>query len=137
MNHMTNFLSKPQAGNIVKLSGKLTGYRCTRASANFVYSKSDQHKMGDVAITAALAGMGGQAASTAASAGDMEEPAEYLEFDLNGNPVKGWVWRSPFKVVYSGDGGQTWSGINKHDPLLKNIPPYWLEGIRRRSQPAQ
>jgi hypothetical protein len=42
-----------------------------------------------------------------------------------------------YMLVYSGDGGQTWSGINKHDPLLKNIPPYWLEGIRRRSQPAQ
>jgi hypothetical protein len=110
MNHMTNFLSKPQAGNIVKLSGKMTGYRCTRASANFVYSKSDQHKMGVVAITAALAGMGGQAASTAASAGDMEEPAEYLEFDLNGNPVKGWVWRSPFKEGDVVDIAAEWQG---------------------------
>jgi hypothetical protein len=107
---MTDFLSKPRVGNIVKLSGKMARYQCTRASANFVYSHSDQRKMGVVAITAALAGIGGQAASVAGYASDMEEPAEYLEFDLNGNSVKGWVWGSPFKEGDMVDVAAEWQG---------------------------
>jgi hypothetical protein len=107
---MTIFLNKPQAGDIVKLSGKMTSYRCSRAAASFVFSQSDQHKMGVVAIAAALAGMGGQAASTAGYASDLEELAEYVEFDLNGEPVKGWVWRSPFKEDDVVDVAAEWQG---------------------------
>jgi hypothetical protein len=107
---MTAFLSQPRGGNIAKLSGKVTGYRCTRASASFVYSQSDQDKMGVVAIAAALAGMAGQAASVVGYASDLEEPAEYLEFDLNGALVKGWVWRSPFKEGDIVDVAVEWQG---------------------------
>jgi len=107
---MANFLGKPQAGGIVKLSGKMAGYQCTRSNASFVYSKSDQHKLGVVAIAAALAGMGGQAASLANHASDIGELAEYLEFDLDGKSVKGWVWRSPFKDGDVVDVAAEWQG---------------------------
>jgi hypothetical protein len=107
---MANFLSKPRAGEMLKLSGKITGYRCTRASASFVYSRGDQHKLGVVAVAAAFAGMAGQAASAAGFASDIEEPAEYLEFDLDGHPVKGWVWRSPFKEGDVVDVAAEWQG---------------------------
>jgi len=40
---------------------------------------------------------GRQAASTAAFASNVEELAEYVEFELNGEPIRGWVWRSPFR----------------------------------------
>jgi hypothetical protein len=75
-----------------------------------VYSQSDQQKLGVVAVAAAFAGMGGQAASAAGFASDIEEPAEYLEFDLNGHPVKGWVWRSPFKEGDIVDVAAEWHG---------------------------
>jgi hypothetical protein len=70
----------------------------TRASASFVFTESDQTKMGVVAFAAAIAGLGGQAMAIAsnASASAMEEEADYLEFELDGQPVKGWVWRNPF-----------------------------------------
>jgi len=105
-----SILSKPQANNMVKVSGKMTGYRCTRLSASFVYSQNDQHKIGVVAVAAALAGMGGQAASVAGYASAVEEPAEYLEFALNGDAVKGWVWRSPFKDGDVVDVAAQWQG---------------------------
>jgi hypothetical protein len=35
--------------------------------------------------------------STAANATAMEEEADYLQFFVNGQPVRGWVWRSPFR----------------------------------------
>lgn len=103
-------MDKPQAGALVKLSGQMISYRCKRAYASFVYSQTDQHKLGVVAVVAAAAGMGGQAVSTAASVSDMEEPADYVEFDLNGHPVKGWLWRSPFKEGDVVDIAAEWDG---------------------------
>jgi hypothetical protein len=107
---MTNFLSKPQIGVIAKLSGKIVNYRCTRASASFVFSENDQRALGVIAVTAAFAGMGGQAASATGHASDMEEAADYLEFDLGGHPVKGWVWRSPFKEGDEVNVAAEWQG---------------------------
>lgn len=37
-----------------------------------------------------------------------------------------------YMLVYSGDGGTTWTNINKENPALNRIPPDWLEGFRRR-----
>jgi hypothetical protein len=94
---MTNFISQPNADGLVKLTGKIQNLKVTRDEASFVFTKSDQTKLGVVAIAAALAGQGGQAMSAAANASDMEEQADYLEFEVEGQPIKGWVWRNPFK----------------------------------------
>ena len=94
---MTYFVGEKRAEGLCKLQGKIKQYKCTRASASFVYSEGDQKKMGVVAIAAAFAGMGGQAASAAASASAVEEEADFIEFMVNGDSAQGWVWRSPFK----------------------------------------
>jgi hypothetical protein len=94
---MNDLSSSPQAGKAVKLSGTIANYRCVRASASFVYSLGDRDNMGVVAIAAVLAGMGGQAASVAGYSSDIDEPADYVEFNLNGKAIKGWAWHSPFK----------------------------------------
>lgn len=107
---MTDFLDNPQTGKIVKLSGQIVGYCCTRSSASFVFTDGDRQKMGVVAVAAALAGMGGQAASVAGYASDMEEIAEFIEFNLDGAPVKGWVWRSPFKEGDAVEVAAEWLG---------------------------
>jgi hypothetical protein len=92
---MTNFIPHPNADGLVKLSGTIHNLKVIRDSASFVFTQSGQTKLGVVAIAAALAGQGGQAMSAASS--DSEEVAEYLEFELDGQAVKGWVWRNPFK----------------------------------------
>jgi hypothetical protein len=92
---MTNFIAHPNADGLVKLTGTIRNLKVTRDSASFVFTESDQTKLGVVAIAAALAGQGGQAMSVASS--DSEEVADYLEFELDGQQVKGWVWRNPFK----------------------------------------
>ncbi len=89
-------IEKPPEG-VVKLTGTIKNYRCTHASASFVFTDADRTKLGVIAIAAGMAGMSGQAVSTAANATSTEEDADYVEFDLDGEPVKGWVWRSPFK----------------------------------------
>ena len=93
---MTNFESQPNADGLVKLSGTVRNLKVTRTSASFVFTQTDQTKIGVVAVAAAIAGLGGQAMATASNASAMEEEADYLEFDLDGLPVKGWVWRNPF-----------------------------------------
>jgi hypothetical protein len=65
--------------------------------ASFVFTKTDQTRMGVVAIAAALSGLSGQAMVTASNATSMEEEADHVQFRLDGQLVKGWVWRSPFK----------------------------------------
>jgi hypothetical protein len=92
---MTNFIAHPNADGLVKLTGTIRNLKVTRDSASFVFTESDQTKLGVVAIAAALAGQGGQAMSVASS--DSEELADYLEFEIDGQQVKGWVWRNPFK----------------------------------------
>jgi hypothetical protein len=107
---MPNFLNMPGPGTVVKLSGKITNYRCTRSSASFIFTKNDQHTMGVIAVAAAIAGIGGQAVSVAGYASNMEETAEFLEFLLDGYPMKGWVWRSPFSEGDIIDVAAEWQG---------------------------
>jgi hypothetical protein len=77
-----------------RITGTVSDLKCARDVASFVFSQSEQTAMGVVAIAASLAGASAQAASTASS--DMMEEADYVEFTLDGQPVKGWLWRSPF-----------------------------------------
>ena len=79
------------------LKGRITGYRRKREVASFVFTDGERDAMGAVAIAAALVGQSGQAIGTASAAASAEEEADYLEFEIEGQPVKGWVWRSPFK----------------------------------------
>lgn len=107
---MSSTMNRVQADHTCKLSGKISAYTCKRASASFVFSDSDKKILGVVAVAAALAEMGGQAASVTSSARAVEEEADYLEFDLNGHKVKGWVWRSPFKQGDIVDVAAQWRG---------------------------
>lgn len=86
-----------QDESFVKLTGTIRNYKAHRGNASFVLTQSDQEKMGAIAIAAGLAGLGAQAVATAANATSPEEGADYVEFDLDGRQVKGWVWRSPFR----------------------------------------
>ena len=94
---------------LVKLSGTIRNYKVTRASANFVFTDNDKAALGVGAIAAGIAGLSGQAISTASSA-SAEEDADYVEFDLNAEPIKGWVWRSPLKEGDVVDLAAEWQG---------------------------
>lgn len=94
---MTEFIKHPSTSGLIKLSGEISEYSVRRESASFVFTESDQTKLGVVAVAAALAGMGGQAISTASNTTALEEESDYVEFTLDDKLVKGWLWRSPFK----------------------------------------
>lgn len=80
----------------VLLRGHIRNLRKTRCRRDFVFTEADRTKMGATAIAAGLAGLGGVAAGLGAIAVDTSEEADLLEFEIDGVPVKAWVWVSMF-----------------------------------------
>ncbi len=79
----------------VLLKGKLVNYKRRTDHAMFMFTEREQGQMGATAIAASLVGLSGPAISTAMSTADLIEEAHHLEFELDGKPVRGWVWRAP------------------------------------------
>lgn len=98
--------------SLQKLTGTIENLQCKRLHANFVFVESTKSVMGVTALAAGLAGLSGQAIALAQNAESLEEEADYLEFTLNGQPVKGWVWRNPFKNGNTVEVAVEW--INDH-----------------------
>jgi hypothetical protein len=107
---MRQLLGKTRNEALVKLSGKIHRYQCSRRSASFVLIERDERKLGIVAVAAAAVGLGGQAASLATSASDVEEAADYVQFEIDKKLVRGWVWRSPFRDGDVVDVAAEWQG---------------------------
>lgn len=86
------------SAGLTRLSGEISNYRKTRGYASFFFSDKDRSRMGAIAVASALIGEHGQAAIMSHNAASTEEEADYVEFTLDGNEVKGWLWRSPFQT---------------------------------------
>jgi hypothetical protein len=83
-------------GDTQLLRGRIQNLRKKRCRRDFVFTASDRTNMGATAIAASVAGLGGIAAGLGAMAMDTTEEADLLEFELDGEPVKAWVWVSVF-----------------------------------------
>ena len=136
--------SKDNTFELHKISGKIKNYTCTRGSANFIFTKNDKSVLGVIAIAAAVGNVPGLAVSTAASA-NSEEEADYLEFNLNEKPVKGWVWRSPFAdgdqieavVHWQTDHFESYAIARPKDRIValyphcsRGVAKHWLNAIK-------
>jgi hypothetical protein len=139
---MTNFIPHPvNQDGLTKLSGTIRNLKVTRAEGSFVLSKSDQTQMGWVAVAAATMGLSGQAASTISS--DIEEAADFVEFELNGQPIQGWMWRNPFKEgdeveVAAEPQGDHWEAYGIARPADQTIAlyPHCSRGSKAHAQNA-
>ncbi|QJQ03958.1 putative type VI secretion system effector [Herbaspirillum rubrisubalbicans] len=103
-------LGQVETGELIKISGTIRHYTSERGEASFVLTRKDKARMGMVSVALATAGMGGQAIATASNAASLQEEADYVEFDLDGKKVKGWLWRSPFKEGDIVDAAVVWQG---------------------------
>lgn len=140
---MAKHMQSPPCSEPIKISGRITSYICTREYANFVFTENDQNSIGAIAIAAALAGQSGAALSTAASASSMEEEADYVQFNLGDKPVKGWVWRSPFKNGDDVEVAGTWAddhfecvGIARPADRIIALYPHCSRGSKRHIKNA-
>ena len=108
---MDQYLEVPgQDNGLIKISGEIRNYVSERGEASFVLTKKDKTGMGMVSVALAAAGMGGQAIATASNAASLQEEVDYVEFDLGGKKLKGWLWRSPFKEGDVVDAVVVWQG---------------------------
>jgi hypothetical protein len=79
------------------LRGTIRNLRKTRTTHDFMFTQADRNKMGAGAVIAAAEGLGGLAVGLAGSAMDTSEEADLLEFELDGKPIRAWVWWSVFQ----------------------------------------
>jgi hypothetical protein len=63
---------------------------------DFLITPADRTATGAAAILDALAGQGGTAVA-GLSAMNIKEEADFVEFEINGEPVEGWLTYSPFE----------------------------------------
>ncbi|WP_343721626.1 putative type VI secretion system effector [Herbaspirillum seropedicae] len=94
---MNNCINDNHGDSLVKLSGKITGYRQNRLEASFVLTRDDKRRTSIVSAALATSGMGGQAIGIAANASHIEEEADHVAFEIHGKPMEEWLWRSPFQ----------------------------------------
>lgn len=120
-----------------KLCGQIAGLKRARRSRDFVLGQIGGD-LGPSAVSASLAGMGGAAIAIATL--DTSEAADYVEFTLEGRPLRGWFWRFPFRdgdeveavavaVAEESEGG-VWSalGVRRESDGLVAVYPHCVEG---------
>ena len=126
--HVKVATGTPALGETTLLRGTIARYRSKRQVKDFLFTAADRKANGAASILAALSGQGG-AAVAGLNAMNVREEADFVEFELNGEPVKGWITSSPFKdgdhveilAVY-GENGWNVLGILRDDLVMALHP---------------
>ncbi|VWB35705.1 putative type VI secretion system effector [Burkholderia lata] len=82
---------------VQKLQGTISKLKCRRRQQDFVLSEAQHAYMQATAAGAALAGMGASAIGLIQSSANSEEEADWVEFELDGKQIEGWLWKMPMK----------------------------------------
>jgi len=82
---------------MVLLRGAISGLNRSRRSHDFVLTEVQHQQVGVSAIAASAMGMGAAGIGLIGMAGNADEEADWVEFELDGNQVKGWLWMMPMR----------------------------------------
>ena len=77
------------------LRGTISRLKCRRRQQDFVLNDTEHAYMQATAAGAALAGMGAFAIGLVQSSANSEEEADWVEFELDGKQIEGWLWKMP------------------------------------------
>ncbi|KVA24552.1 hypothetical protein WI44_30185 [Burkholderia cepacia] len=117
------------------LRGRIGNLRKSRCSQDFFFTDADRAKMGATAIAAGVVGLGGVAVGLSGMAMDTTEEADLIEFELDGKPVKAWVWWSVFSEgdeveVVAERWGETWQafGVRRLSDKIVALHPHCSRG---------
>ncbi|HDR9154167.1 TPA: hypothetical protein QDB05_000608 [Burkholderia vietnamiensis] len=77
------------------LRGRITKLKCRRRQQDFVLSEAQHAYLQATAVGAAFAGMGASALGLIQSSANSEEEADWVEFELDGKRIEGWLWKMP------------------------------------------
>jgi hypothetical protein len=81
----------------VLLRGAISGLSRSRRSHDFVLTEVQRQHIGATAIAASVMGMGATGIGLIGMAGNSDEEADWVEFELDGKQVKGWLWMMPMR----------------------------------------
>ncbi|MBA9902602.1 putative type VI secretion system effector [Burkholderia cepacia] len=117
------------------LRGRIGNLRKSRCSQDFFFTDADRAKMGTTAIAAGVVGLGGVAVGLGGMAMDTTEEADLIEFELDGKPVKAWVWWSVFSEgdeveVVAERWGEKWQafGVRRLSDKIVALHPHCSRG---------
>jgi hypothetical protein len=83
--------------SMVLLRGAISGLNRSRRNHDFVLTRVQHQQVGATAIAASVMGMGATGIGLIGMAGNADEEADWVEFELDGNQVKGWLWMMPMR----------------------------------------
>lgn len=78
--------------SMVLLRGAISGLEQSRRCHDFVLNEVQHQQIGVTAIAASVMGMGATGIGLIGMAGNVDEEADWVEFELDGKQVKGWLW---------------------------------------------
>ncbi len=91
-------MKKQEPNNsMVLLRGVISALNRSRRSHDFVLTEVQHLQIGATAIAASAMGMGATGIGLIGMAGNSDEEADWVEFELDGKLVKGWLWMMPMR----------------------------------------
>ncbi|WP_069267622.1 putative type VI secretion system effector [Paraburkholderia nodosa] len=79
----------------VLLSGTISELKRSRRTRDFVLTQVQHRQIGATAVAASLMGAGAIGIGLISMAGNSEEEADWVQFNLDGKQVEGWLWMMP------------------------------------------
>jgi hypothetical protein len=83
--------------SMILLPGAISGLEQSHRSHDFVLTEIQHQQIGVTAITASVMGMGATSIGLIGMAGNVEEEADWVEFELDDKQVQGWLWMMPMR----------------------------------------
>jgi hypothetical protein len=81
--------------SIVLLHGIISKLQRSRRNHDFILTEVQHQQIGATAIAASAMGMGAAGMGLIGMAGNSDEEADWVEFELDGKQVQGWLWMMP------------------------------------------
>jgi len=83
--------------SMVLLRGAISGLNRSRRNHDFLLTEVQHQQVGVTAIATSVMGMGATGIGLIGMAGNANEEADWVEFELDGKHVKGWLWMMPMR----------------------------------------
>ncbi|MEX3958337.1 putative type VI secretion system effector [Trinickia sp. EG282A] len=87
---------KPDISTVL-LCGRIANLQRSRRSHDFVLSQAQQWQVSVTGLGAAAMGMGAAGIGLINMAANSDEEADWVEFELDGKHIEGWLWMMPMR----------------------------------------
>ncbi|NIE62652.1 putative type VI secretion system effector [Burkholderia sp. Ax-1719] len=81
----------------VLLKGVISNLQRSKRSHDFVLTEVQHQQIGATAIAASALGAGAAGIGLIGMAGNSDEEADWVEFELDGKRIEGWLWMMPMR----------------------------------------